>query len=233
MSHGQRIGLAHGGEADENDDARKAVDFEAYHMRITDGSGDVVPEGNDVATVMSRGLYESALRASAHSSVLSQVKWPVIQPAFRVGIGATPYKSLADNELMISNVRINDGGNIVVALHNVPAAERPFPFFPSLLSPDSLSPVLVEPLRLLGQGNAFAMPPDEHRDFPDDVLSSDETYTVTAWAVNDAGAVISPVATLKLHPVDTASDITTIKNYENPRATTVSDVVLTEFTVLK
>ncbi len=45
--------------------------------------------------------------------------------------------------------------------------------------------------------------PDEFRDFPVDTLTSDETYTLTEWAVNEKGEVISPVQSLQVHPVDT------------------------------
>ena len=45
------------------------------------------------------------------------------------------------------------------------------------------------------------LPPDAHRDFPIDTLTSDRTYTIEVWAVNEDREVISPRTTLKLHPV--------------------------------
>ena len=60
----------------------------------------------------------------------------------------------------------------------------------------------------------FAMPPDEHRNFPIDVFDSDVTYTISAWAVNDDDEVISPVASLKVHLFNEArSGITNIDDY--------------------
>ena len=53
-------------------------------------------------------------------------------------------------------------------------------------------------------GTVFAEPPNEHRDFPIDTFGSDETYTISAWAINDDDEVISPVVTLKVRPKDTA-----------------------------
>ena len=238
-----RIGLAHGGE---DDDAREAVDFEAYRMRITDASGDVVSGADDVATVGSlenyRSLYIARLDSYGNSLVPG---WnSVFVPVLYIG---TSTANLADNERTFGNVRINDGGNITVALQDAPAAEIPFTPISSQtingvaqMSPAGLSPVITRELYSLEEGNVFVMAPDEHRDFPGDVLSSDETYTVTAWAVNDKGTVSSPVASLKLRPKDAAvPGITTILNYANHsefgnrRAATVSGVVLTEFTVLK
>ena len=49
-------------------------------------------------------------------------------------------------------------------------------------------------------GNVYALAPAMHRDFPIDVLASDQTYTIEAWAVNEDREVISPKATLKVHP---------------------------------
>ena len=93
------------------------------------------------------------------------------------------------------------------------------------------------------------MPPDEHRDFPIDVFGSDETYKVSAWAVNDDDEVISPVASLTVRLFNaTRSGITNIDDYIDlgDAATTVagrftdpagdtgvSDAVVTVFTVLQ
>lgn len=80
----------------------------------------------------------------------------------------------------------------------------------------------------------FVEPPDAHRDFPIDVLASDETYRFTAWAVNDKGDVISPVAALTVHPVDELITIAGvffadyITAYEG-----VTALYVTRFTVLK
>ena len=238
-----RIGLAHGGE---DDDAREAVDFEAYHMRITDASGDVVSGADDVATVGSLENYRSLhlARLGSYGRSLAPSWVSVFVPVLHVGNSPA---NLADNERTFGNVRINDGGNITVALQDAPAAEIPFTPVSSQttngiawVSPASLLPVTMQTLHSRSVGHVFVMAPDEHRDFPDDVLSSDETYTVTAWAVNDKGTVSSPVASLKLRPKDAAAPgIATILDYANHsefgnrRAATVSGVVLTEFTVLK
>ncbi|MYD91811.1 MAG: hypothetical protein F4Y08_16010 [Caldilineaceae bacterium SB0662_bin_9] len=216
-----RIGLAHGGGDDEDDDAREAVDFEAYRLRITDGSGDVVPEGNDVATVVSWDAYRASYRDRFNLATAP----PTV---FFLQVG-TSTASLVDNEQMFSNVRINDGGKIQAALH---APGAGVPFTRQGATGLAAATLLRNPRQI---GYVLAMVPDEHREFPDDVLASDETYTVTAWAVNEAGAVISPVASLKLYPVDATSGITRIVDYLNrdTGVDNVSDVVLTEFTVLK
>ena len=83
--------------------------------------------------------------------------------------------------------------------------------------------------------DAYADPPHEHRDFPLDILTSDETYTITAWAVNDDNEVLSPKATLKVHSVDRTVTLGSgndgFKNYLNTTTITSGTVIFTEFTV--
>jgi len=67
-------------------------------------------------------------------------------------------------------------------------------------------------------------------------LQSDETYTITAWAVNEDDEVISPVATLKLHLLNrtvTLSATSGCQDYLNTTAVTTGTLIVTEFTVLK
>ena len=204
-----RLGLAHA--AQEDDDAREAVDFDAYIIRITDEDGDVVPEGHDMTTVTSQG------------------------PAGRdrLYFGFTTAAFLVDaNTPMSSNVRINDGGMIRAAIQ----AGGPAPpgFFGSEVTPDDLGLTFHSPdSRAFGLNGVFAKWPDAHRDFPVDVLASDETYTITAWAVNDDRDVISPVASLTVHPADRKEAIGGDGLIDALNFTAVGFVYVTDFTVLK
>ena len=103
------------------------------------------------------------------------------------------------------------------------------------------------------QGDVYALPPNAHRDFPIDTLASDETYTISAWAVNEDGEVISPVATLKVRPKDTnrgdvkgagglwnpggfadyLTDPAKLKAGQRFPAVDITGLTTTEFTVLK
>ena len=67
-----------------------------------------------------------------------------------------------------------------------------------------------------------------------DVLASDETYTITAWAVNDDGDVISPVASLQVRPQDRKMTVEDpgLLDYTGD-STTVGFLYITDFTVLK
>ncbi len=192
-----RIGLVHGGE---NADARDDVDFDAYIVRVTDEGGDVVPEGDDVATVAS----------SYAGKLVAGTKTNGGDDAFR-------------------NVRINDGGDILVAMQNADSSGLPFEA-PTDVAPQGLSFIGVK--EELVVNNYYAEPPDEHRDFPIDILASDETYTFEAWAVNEDGEVISPVASLMVRPLDEDRGTVNVTDYKNTTAVSVP-LVVTEFTVLK
>ena len=84
--------------------------------------------------------------------------------------------------------------------------------------------------------------PDHHRDFPVDVLPTDETVTISAWAINEDNEVISPKEYLKVHSVETfdftyntpveavLSDYLSVRPYN---ASVGDAAVIRQFTVLK
>ncbi len=199
-----RIGLAHADA--ETNKQREDVDFEAYVLRVTDERGDVLPEGDDVATRMSN--YGTDI--------------------LFLGVSPGPI-AVADPPLMYRNVRVNDGGTILRPSYESQEA-TPFSQFlvTTLPAGGAVAPIsVIEP----GAFAVYAEPPDAHRDFPIDVLASDQTYKFTAWAVNDKGDIISPVAALRVHPVDKRTNITAINDYLSN--TGLTNVVLTQFTVLR
>ena len=209
-----RIGLAH--SSSEDKDARDDVDFNAYIVRVTDEDGDTVPEGDDVATVESK--YGTRLV---------------------VGISSTATASI----VAFSNVRINDGGTIQPSVQNGGTAPSTPADLNSASAPGASGLSYGEPKSGTELGSVFAMAPDEHRDFPIDILSSDETYKFTAWAVNDDDEVISPVASLSVRPIDEKVIITgPLMNYassgdgnsnDDPGDGKNNTIYVTEFTVLK
>jgi len=257
-----RVGLAHSSE--ETSGERDDVDFDAYVVRLTDEDGDVISEGDDVATVESK--------YGTRRLVIGTIDQPL---ADRTGYTAPVF----------SNVRINDDGEIRASMQAggpVPASDAGDPpttpaatwaaTTPVLVSPDTTNtggfsnvwpmdnPALEavdsgESVNTAAEGTSgflntvFAMPPDEHRDFPIDVFGSDETYKISVWAINDDNEVISPVASLKVRLFnETRSGITNIDDYidigddattvaerftDGADNTGVSDVIVTVFTVLK
>ena len=216
-----RIGLRHGGE---DDDAREAVDFDAYRLRITDSDGDVVPEGDDVATVAAADVGRTQSGFTFPYSQLHLIVGRIISP---------------DTTTRFSTVRINDNGEILAPIHDG-GPRPPSDFFarPVGVPPTELA---ARPVSFIATAfpfsNDISVPyPDEFRDFPTDVLVSDETYTLTAWAVNEDGEVISPVQSLRVHPVDTvlAPFITgNFLNYLDATNGGVTTLHTTEFTILK
>ncbi len=234
-----RIGLAH--SANELDDEREDVDFDAYIVRITDEDGDVVSEADDIKTVSSSYSNNDGYDRFVFGS------W-----------GADADDGLL-TDVEFSNVRINDGGDIQTSIQvggftednagdtatNIATGDaipNTVTFAPAVaetgIHPNSLS--YVRPAaRVVGTtpapiGTLFAPLPDEHRDLPQDVLGSDETYTITAWAINEDDEVISPVASLKVRPIDETVTFAAagLTDYLGANGE-VTGVTVTEFTVLK
>ena len=241
-----RIGLAH--SANEDSDARDKVDFEAYIIRIADSGGDVVDEADDVATVAtSYGTGGTGATVALNKLFVDDLQANE-RPTF--GDKGTIVTAGSDNTIgtaddvdtgvILNNVRIVDGSKITVGMHLIAD---------SVLNRNDT--VTVQPasatiikVGVAGDtdrtiGDIFANPPDEHRDFPIDTLTSDEPYTITAWAINEDDEVISPVATLTLRPVDTTltlGDQATdpkLQDYLNTTAVESGTLIVTQFTVLK
>ena len=238
-----RVGLVHGGE---DNDARDAVDFASYVLRITDSDGDVVPEADDVATRDAADIPLLGNVARFDPANASHYTHGVIY----VGtVGLSTAATLASIDGKFSNVRVNEGGAIRENLwnggpkptgtHNDGTAAV---FASRRLTPQNADD--IDQCCGLNANNLFPSSftiantihvkyADAFRDFPMDVLGSDETYALTAWAVNEDGEVISPVETLRVHPVDRTITFTaTLSNYlgEQPGINTLA---LTQFTVFE
>ena len=205
-----RIGLVHGGE---DDDARDNVKFDTYLLRLVDEDGDVVPEVDDVPTMATdygqehyapfrpnddcpAGRYDRAL-------ILD------IEYGNTGGITDSLEDRASDRAAFaargpVSNVRINDGGTIAKPMYQ----QIGWLYYASLTSgtiSDGVHPnenIVAHQVYTPRSGEVYVPPPDRHRDFPVDTLTSDRTYTIEAWAVNEEREVISPKTTLKVHPVE-------------------------------
>lgn len=247
-----RIGLAHSSE--ETSGERDDVDFDAYIVRLTDEDGDVIPEGDDVSTEESSygtsrlifGTYDQPLTGS-DAPKFSNVRindGGDFEASIQAGgptpvtdAGATPAQTWTPTTPVLVT------GGVTTGLSNVWPQDNP-----ALAAVDSGDTAATAS----GSGvlnSIFAMPPDEHRNFPIDVFDSDVTYTISAWAVNDDDEVISPVASLKVHLFNEArSGITNIDDYidigddaadvaarftDGADSTGVTNAVVTVFTVLK
>ncbi len=191
------------------------VDFDAYVLRITDEDGDVVSEGDDVATLASK--YDTN---------------KLVIGTLGTADTAAPAANLGTK---FSNVRLDDGPQAPIHDATGPNPGTTDTAFAAAtgVAPATIGLSYVRPAALVAT-NIYADPPNEHRDFPVDALSSDVTYTITAWAINDDDEVISPIATLKVRPIDeTRTAITGFTDYLNTTAVdAVTALTITEFTVL-
>ena len=256
-----RIGLVH--SADDDEPGRDNVDFESYIIRIVDSDGDVVPEGDDVPTIATDygfginsntdPVRETLNKLWIHD--LSDSSYPTFSnlgTLIRTSTGTgfqyssnfvfNPSTHLDTGEIL-SNVRVKDGSQITPAMHQLPATVLTR-MDDNEVAPPSISMMKVD---TTGNGNqtlyrdagqVFAHPPDEYRDFAVDTLTTDESHTITAWAVNEDSEVISPVATVKVHPTDNTVSLTAtaLEDYLNQGETGsvgTGTLVVTTFTVIK
>ena len=254
-----RIGLAH--SANDNEQGRDNVDFESYVICIVDSDGDVVTGGDDVPTLASDyGFGINSNTDTVRQTLnklwihdISDTSYPTFSNSgtiIRTSAGAGfQYASNFvfnagthwDTGEILSNVRVKDGSQITPAMHQLPATVLTR-MTDSEVAPPSISMMKVD---TTGNGNqtlyrdagqVFAHPPDAHRDFPVDTWATDESYTITAWAVNEDGEVISPVATVKVPPTDNTVTLTAtagLDDYLNQTAVPGGTLVVTTFTVIK
>ena len=205
-----RIGLAHGGE---DDDARDDIKFDTYLLRLVDEDGDVVPEGDDVPTMATDYGQEhyAPFRATPNcpSGLYDRFLILDIEYGNTGGITDNLGTRAADRAAFaargpVSNVRINDDGTIAKPMYQ----QIGWLYWASLISgaiSDGVHPyenIVAHEVGTPSSGQVYVHPPDRHRDFPVDTLTSDRTYTIEAWAVNEEREVISPRTTLKIHPVE-------------------------------
>ena len=240
-----RIGLAH--SANETDGERDDVDFEAYIIRIMDEDGDEV--GNDASTFASS--YGTVTHARTGVTVGTETldisdtydKQLVVYGTDPVAIVFGDDGTATATGKGLSNVRIVDGDEITVAMHDSTSGLTRAAGIPN---PNGVPLSLVRVGSLTGdetdqtdiatptEGTVYAAPPDEHRDFSLATFDSDTRYTIQAWAVNEDDEVISPIATLEIRPIDTAhGDVADFQDYKLGAAVAVTSLVTTQFTVEK
>ena len=182
-----RVGLQHGeGEADPGN-----ADFDHYRIVIEDSSGDLL--GYQARTVSAGSTYGSK----------------------KIVIGGTAFlnvSNLTDAETPpgytgITNIRLSGDVTGDSAMSPYYAADVDGTEF---TEPDgtlrlTFGNVDVNAAEVDGDGNAFfgsgvlfVDPPVEYFDFPNDVFEGDGKYTIKAWAEDDDGTRISPVASIEL-----------------------------------
>ena len=191
-----RVGLAHGeGNAKPGD-----ADFENYRIVIEDSSGDLL--GYQAQTVGASATYGDnkivfggaiatpLLAADLTTTVEGQ---PDADPPVA---GTVTYKRFSN--IRLSNQVTGDSG----ALSPYYAAEIAGEGVDGdgIAAPDegrlglSYANVAEAPI----DGALYVEPPVEYFDFPNDVFEDDGRYVIKAWAEDDDGTRISPVASIEI-----------------------------------
>ena len=252
-----RIGLAHG---DAAGDVQEDVKFDAYVIRLIGGDGDIVPGGDDVRTMASDygqgkpgegsgGVDEGHDYALVLAlSVVDVYGGPndsfVPLGATTDSVFVTPEQAAQHQAALVAagplvNVRVNDDGAITSPMYQSEIVQAVVAADPANAFYSPADKIAALEIAVPDRNDVHALPPDAHREFPIDVLASDQSYTIEAWAVNEDRAVISPKATLKVHlrvqaPTMLGSGAARFEDYLNgPDGITSGTLLTTEFTVLK
>ncbi|MYA05435.1 MAG: hypothetical protein F4Y37_12625 [Caldilineaceae bacterium SB0664_bin_22] len=262
-----RIGLAH--SSSEISGERDDVGFDAYIIRITDSDGDVVDEGDDVKTVPNnygteRTFYTVADTTPAVQKTADRKLFiadltagdsTATPPTFPGGITINSDKETipALQNVRIVNGEITVGMHLNANLRNAADAREVTPASLSIVKvgvsegPRTGDTAATYLGAALAEGDVYANPPDEYRNFPIDTLSSDVRYKITAWAINEDDEVISPVATLTVRPINErvtlGADALSFTDYLNAGtdatagtpgiAVASGTLIVTEFTVIE
>ena len=195
-----RVGLAHADGVEEPDDA----DFDHYRIVIEDGSGDLL--GYQAQTVSGSRTYGSkfivfGIADDTATTHVDAGDFTGVGPDGDAGTADDTYEDFTN--IRLSN-RVTDGAQLspYYATAEITGAASPDTGGPTGLSFANVAyNVAVEEdgeRNFLVAGVLYAAPPAEYFDFPSDVFDDDGNYVIKAWAEDDDGTRISPVASIEL-----------------------------------
>ena len=224
-----RIGLRHAdaGALDE-------VDFKAYIIRIVDSDGDVIVD--DTRTRAAN--YGKPTVCTGTDCVANGAGRKQAQPLFFFydvagdtdGNHPTVQHGGSNDTFKAtrSSVRVVDGAEAdpAIAVNDTGGGEaKPDTlsnWAPGWRSGNAYAGVndagTENTVSQVTHGTVFAPLPHHYRDFPASTMVTDETYTVSAWAVNGLGETISPRALIKVRPKDSTADINVTDTYASTAA---------------
>ena len=205
------MGLAHADSVENPDDA----DFDHYRIVIEDGSGDLL--GYQAQTVNAERTYDNK------NTVFGVV---AVVAAENILLNGSNLTSLGNpDDEATAGTR---DGNIYKGFTNIRLSNQVTdgpamsPYYASIINladaagviegdnafaiPDSPGAVNIIGLSYgnvleiedIAAGSLYVEPPQEYFDFPSDVFEDDGAYVIKAWAEDDDGTRISPVASIKL-----------------------------------
>ena len=193
------MGLAHGeGQYDPAD-----ADFANYRITIEDSSGDLL--GYQAGTVKAANSYDVDPGLGANNIFFgASSSNPLGTADFPVGTFLT--------NIRLSN-QVTESGDAISpyqSMNNDNAPETGWRVgltYCNVASPNEFNAADV--------GALLVEPPAEYYDFPSDVFASDGSYTIKAWAEDDEGTRISPLASIKLNVQESQSLDSSYQGYAN------------------
>ena len=205
-----RVGLAHGEGTFDPDGSN----FAHYRISIEDSSGDLLGYQAETVTAANTYFVDSTLGANniffgdTSTDPLGAADFPLASLFTNIRLSnrvtenrdpISPYQSLN----MDSNP--DTGWRTGLTYGNL-YDSRPRLFQSSVIPAEATGALLVEP-------------PVEYFDFPSDVFDNDGTYIISAWAEDDEGTRISPLASITLKVQEGDSLISSYQGYPVRRQT--------------
>ena len=202
-----RVGLGHG---DGNLDPADA-DFENYRIVIEDSSGDLL--GYQAQTVDGSTTYNKGANKIVFGQEAGFVECVVVDDydSGRLKPVSMPPLCLASTSYAykrFSNIRLSNrvtGDSALSPYYAAVITEDGVDSLAPLARPDGgadgvdgISYGNVAVVGALGTGVLYADPPSHYFDFPNDVFEDDGSYVIKAWAEDEDGTRISPVASIEL-----------------------------------
>lgn len=192
-----RVGLAHG----DGDASPADADFENYRIVIEDSSGDLL--GYQAQTVSGKNTYGG-------NKIVIGAGTTLLSAANMTDDGVDDQDNTADDVYHgFTNIRLSNqvtgdsalspyyGAAITDALR-ITALDTPDGDLVGISYGNVNRNIDDDDEDFLAAGVLFAEPPVEYFDFPDDVFEDDGSYVIKAWAEDDDGTRISPVASVEL-----------------------------------
>ena len=173
-----RVGLAHASGVADPDDA----DFDHYRIVIEDGSGDLLGYQAQTVNATSRTYAGKVLVFGVAGGDGQLDAADLTTPATADPLVALSYKEF-------TNIRLSNRVTDDAQLSPYYAAE-----IDGSTAPDGLGLSYANVVEAAPAGALYVEPPAEYFDFPSDVFDDDGNYIIKAWAEDDDGTRISPVA---------------------------------------
>ena len=184
-----RVGLAHAGSVANPDDA----DFDHYRIVIEDGSGDLLGYQAQTVNATSRTYDGKVLVFGVAGEAAGQLDAADLTIVTPDDTDTEDVDESGTRYVKFTNIRLSN---------RVTDDAQLSPYYAAVIdgsaAPDGVGLSYANVVEAAPAGALYVEPPAEYFDFPSDVFDDDGNYIIKAWAEDDDGTRISPVASIEL-----------------------------------